>query len=158
MQLPKPKRQHPELHEQKLLCHWLEKQKEFGRVLKYSAINPTPYKHSYQELAITKAAGQKKGVPDMLVLLPTEIVWIEMKRPGASPSSVSEDQREWNRLLNSFPHSHAYIAYSAEEAIQYLTQFIPDVSIPKASEESNETRSARSASFHSFIYGEGGSV
>lgn len=84
---------------------------------------------------------------------------MELKRPkafradgkvGASPSTVSDEQFEWIRLLNAYPGSEAFIAYGAYEAIKLLTKLIGDVSTPK---ETVQEASKRSDDFDAFLKG-----
>lgn len=162
VQKSKPKRKYSELHEQRQVVTFLERQQVYGRVLKFTSIPNSTWSPSWGEINRNKASGLNPGLPDLFILLPSlngkpaRQVWIEMKRPrrmllngqlGASPSKVSEEQLEWIRLLMIHPDVIAIIAYGAEMAINLLTELIGDVSTPQTTTEERDKSFAEFSRF-----------
>jgi len=75
-----------------------------------------------------KRMGLCKGFPDYLVIVPIEkkkyIVCIEMKRKLKSLSQVSPKQKEWLAALQECEEVESYVAYGADEAIQFIESLI----------------------------------
>lgn len=157
----KKKRQRPEHHEQVKIIRFLEKEKSYGRVLMFSAtLNgvylPQPY------AAMMMAAGLRRGPSDLVILLPKAMLWVEVKLPhrrrkdgtlGTSPSTISDEQKQWIFLANTYDGVHATIAYGAEEAISFISSFIPDAGIYTISNKTNKERSESLGAFASFLDG-----
>jgi len=160
-----PKRILHELSEQVKVVRWLKEQSYYGRVLKFTAIPNNTFTPFWSEINRKKSEGVEGGLPDLFILIPKWQIWIEMKRPrnilkngklGASPSRVEEEQLEWIQLINAYPNTRAIIAYGADEAINFLTSLIGDVSIPKYEKTSDEERSKSVAEFREFLHGSEG--
>lgn len=138
--------------EQVKVIRFLEQQKSYGRVLLFTANTRETYTGSYFQNQLNKASGVRPGLPDLLILLPGRMVWIELKRPkvgpAAGPSHVSAEQEEWITRLNKYPHQIATVCYGADAAIKILTELIGDVSTPK---ETNEETNNRISEFSSFL-------
>ena len=76
--------------------------------------------------SLMKSEGVRRGALDLLLAYPTERhagLWIEMKRPGASPSAVSPEQRAFIEYLQSVGYA-AGVHYSAESAIAAIKEYI----------------------------------
>jgi hypothetical protein len=71
-----------------------------------------------KQMARLKKEGLKNGVPDLVVLLPTKALYIEMKR--IKGSTTSQDQKRWHELLNSLPYCEAVICKGAKEALEFI--------------------------------------
>ena len=70
-----------------------------------------------------KRLGKNRGVPDYLVIVPdksgnTRLLFVEMKRKGASAKSLSKEQNEWLEALNNCVGVKAYWADGADRAIE----------------------------------------
>lgn len=141
----------PELIEQKKVVRWLKIQQGLGRVLKYTSVNATPWKSSYSQINIDKASGMIKGFPDLVICLPASIVFLEMKKADGVPSDIKPEQKEWQKILGGYPSCSSHVAFGAEDAINYLSTLIPDVSIPKRAEETQQETDLRIDSFSAFL-------
>ena len=73
-----------------------------------------------RQMARLKKEGLQTGVPDLVVLLPTKALYIEMKR--ISGSSASSEQKVWQDILNSFSYCEARICKGAKEAILFIEE------------------------------------
>lgn len=69
-----------------------------------------------------KKEGVKKGVPDLVVFLPNVILFVEMKRQKGS--STSQEQKDWNILINVYPYAVAVICKGAEAAINQTEELL----------------------------------
>jgi len=121
--VPRGKRSHPELGEQLVLAEWLD-----IRVGEYGWIHvPNEGRRTWRTGASLKAQGLKAGVPDVLIFKRPPLdpaahgVALELKRPGATYSAVSPQQRAW---LRSFLHLGWLAAWKAgaDEATAWLTK------------------------------------
>lgn len=120
--------------EQARFVDWLEQQK-----LLFSATAQSTYTTSWTAKRLNHATGLRKGVPDMLVVIPKDkskdgggyCLFIELKR--LQGSSVSKEQRVWLDSINALetPYTQAYIAKGAAEAIKIVSHYLknPDNSI-----------------------------
>jgi hypothetical protein len=64
------------------------------------------YSHIYHEGNLSKRQrgikarlGTRKGVPDYIIVTPTELIFIELKRRGFTPSDLAEEQILWLTAL-----------------------------------------------------------
>ena len=67
-----------------------------------------------------KAMGTSAGFPDMLVFLPSKIVFVEMKRAKKSLSRVSDEQEDWVDTINCYGYANAKVCYGSGEAIDFI--------------------------------------
>jgi len=98
-----------EAYEQILVIEFLEKEK-----LKYSAIPMSTYTPSWMQKMKNKVLGTRPGVPDLLVIVRDELVFIEMKR--VKGGVVSPEQKEWVEALNKINNVSAHVCRGYEEA------------------------------------------
>lgn len=120
IQTPKPTEKVPkkanltptERQEQVRLCHWLDLNK-----IDYFAVPNGSYK-SKASAGLFKSEGLKSGVPDMVVFIDEHILFIEMKRTKGS--KVSDMQKHWIDIINSYNYSIASICYGCDEAISFI--------------------------------------
>ena len=73
-----------------------------------------------------KAAGMRKGYPDLFLPVPKRNahgLFVELKQSGKTPSAVSEDQHVWLYLLNKQGY-HACVAFGYHEAIDILSWYM----------------------------------
>lgn len=114
-----------EIYEQEALANWLDINN-----YKFSAIRNESDTHSFYKWKIRVRSWCRKWVPDFIILLKrNSILFIELKRQKktlknwklwASPSVVSEEQKEWQKRLNAIDNVEAYISYWYEEAINII--------------------------------------
>ena len=67
-----------------------------------------------------KTMGTSAGFPDMLVFLPSKIVFVEMKRAKKSLSRVSDEQKGWIDTINCYDYAKAKVCYGSGEAIDFI--------------------------------------
>ena len=120
--------------EQARFVDWLELQG-----LLFSATAQSTFTTSWNQKRLNHATGLRKGVPDMLVVIPKDkskdgggyCLFIELKR--VKGGSVSKEQRIWLDSINALetPYTQAYIAKGAAEAIKITSHYLknPDDSI-----------------------------
>ena len=88
---------------------------------KFSAI-PNSTRTTWSECNKNTATGVRAGLPDMIVIVDDQIVWIEMKKidrkskTGKGSGGVSEVQLSWIEELNRCDNCYARVAYGCEEA------------------------------------------
>ena len=119
-----------ERHEQSAFVDWLEAQG-----LLFSATAQSTYTTSWNQKRLKHVTGLRKGVPDMLVLIPKDkskdgggyCLFIEMKR--LKGGSVSKEQRVWLDSINALetPYTQAYIAKGSAEAIKTVSHYLKSV-------------------------------
>lgn len=136
----KKKRINHEHHEQVKVVRWLERQKEYGNIYRFTANVRETYTGSFFQNNYNAAAGVRPGLPDLLVLAPGKLIFVELKRPrnvllngtlGASPSSTKPEQLHWLQDLNRYECCvAAQICYGAEEAINFISSHLKSVQAP----------------------------
>lgn len=136
----KKKRINHEHHEQVKVVRWLERQKEYGNIYRFTANVRETYTGSFFQNNYNAAAGVRPGLPDLLVLAPGKIIFVELKRPrrmllngtlGSSPSRTDADQLHWLQDLNSYACCvAAKICYGADEAISFISSHLKSVQAP----------------------------
>ena len=102
--------------EQVAFCSWLD-----WKHIAYASI-PNGTNKGYAMQHKFKSEGLKKGFPDLLVFLPSVIVFIEMKRKKGSV--ISNEQKEWQVRINSYSYAKAYICYGADDAMATIEKLL----------------------------------
>lgn len=103
--------------EQKILIAWCIKNK-----IKI-VHNPNGFsKLGFKSKAKSKAIGIVKGYPDLTVFLPNKYLFIELKRQDKRLSRLSQEQANWIEFLNTMPNTNAFVAYGANQAINYIKE------------------------------------
>ena len=115
--------------EQARFVDWLEKQN-----LLFSATAQSTYTTSWNQKRLNHATGLRKGVPDMLVIIPEErdveglgrLIFIEMKRQKGGV--VSKEQKMWINEVERLEsiQVNAWVAKGADEAIAIVSKFLKD--------------------------------
>jgi len=98
-----------EYQEQCLLVQYLEAKK-----IKFSKIAQETFTRDWGTKMKNKLSGLRPGLPDMLIILPKKLLFIEMKRTKGG--SVKPDQKEWIEELNKIDNVYAFVAKGYEEA------------------------------------------
>jgi hypothetical protein len=95
-----------------------------ARGLKFTAIPNHTYNPNFSQQNKNKKLGLRKGLPDMLVVLPNiGLIFIEMKRTRGSTTST--EQKDWIAALNTCPGVEARICKGATEAIKFIEELYP---------------------------------
>lgn len=112
--------------EQARFVDWLDSQG-----LLFSATAQSTYTTSWNQKRLNHATGLRKGVPDMLVIIPIEravdgigrVVFVELKR--IKGGAVSPEQKKWIAALNAVGGTvDAFVAHGADEAIEEIARVI----------------------------------
>ena len=112
--------------EQKTLVAWLELQG-----LLFTAIPNSTYTTSWAVKRRNYEQGLRKGLPDLLIVIPPEravdgtgrVIFCEMKRKKAGV--VSPEQKKWIAALNAVGGTvDAFVAHGADEAIEEIARVI----------------------------------
>jgi len=118
----------------KRFVKWLDE-----RSLKFSHLPLETFTTSVRTLARNRSLGVRKGIPDYIVFIKSDrsdearLLFIEMKRPciikkngdlGASPSSISKEQKEWISDLDKVFGVNAKICFGSDDAIMFVRQFL----------------------------------
>ena len=121
-----------EAQEQKALVDWL-------RINNYFFFAPTNENNTYKQNAKyaminevkAKSLGKLKGVSDLVVFLPSKILFIELKRRpkklksgklSYSNSKVSNEQDFFIQKVNTYPYAKGAICYGADSAIKFIEE------------------------------------
>jgi hypothetical protein len=91
---------------------------------------PNGGKMSVQRKLSLARAGQKSGVPDIMVAIPTRCwagLFLEMK---IKPNRLSESQQQWIHDLNKVGYG-AQVVWSADEAISVLEHYLQGAKLEK---------------------------
>ena len=83
------------------------------RGIKYSHINQEMYTTSWKQKNKAKALGVHPGVPDYIMIINDQLVFIEMKRQKGG--RVSETQKEWIEALRK-AGVNVHICYGFDQA------------------------------------------
>ena len=117
-----------EKHEQATFVQWLELQG-----LLFSATAQSTYTKCWNQKRLNHMTGLRKGVPDMIVVIPPErdnrgigcVLFIEMKRQKGGV--VSPEQKKWIAELDMIDNVGAFVCYGAEHAIETVSAFLKTV-------------------------------
>ena len=120
-----------ERHEQATFVQWLELEG-----LLFSSTAQSTYTTSWNQKRLNHATGLRKGVPDMLVIIPGErsqdgsgyCLFIEMKR--IKGGVLSKEQKEWIKAINALGtlRIQAYVAKGCNEAIKIVSHYLKNPS------------------------------
>lgn len=100
--------------EGRVFCSWLR-----SRGLRFSHI--ANESSSSREALAKKRRGMAKGVPDYVIVLPTVVLWVELKR--AKGGRVSSEQREWCEAL-TVAGTPAKVCRGAAEAQMFVEEYL----------------------------------
>jgi len=96
---------------------------------KFSAIPNSTYTKSWKQKAKNKAEGLRAGLPDLLIVLPNLLLFIEMKRTKGGV--VSPVQKEWIEELNKIDGVKAIVCKGADEAIENIETITKNLKLIK---------------------------
>jgi len=114
--------------EQEMLATWLD----FNKYT-FSAIRNESDTHSFYKWKIRKRSWCRPWIPDFVIILKKwALLFIELKRKRkilkswklwASPSVVSEEQKQWKEKLNELENVACEICYWSDEAIKTINNY-----------------------------------
>lgn len=113
-----------ETDEQQVVVQYLEL-----KGLKFSSIPNSTYTKSWKQKAKNKAEGLRAGLPDLLIVLPNLLLFIEMKRTKGGV--VSPVQKEWIEELNKIDGVKAIVCKGADEAIENIETITKNLKLIK---------------------------
>lgn len=104
--------------------------------IKFTSFPNTKARHM-GELARKKREGWRKGIPDLLIILPykdreNRLIFIEMKKAKTigkrggliGGGVISEHQKEWIEAINTCKEVEAFVCYGGDEAIKLVKSMI----------------------------------
>lgn len=100
--------------EQKLLVEWLEKTR---KDIKFSALPFSTFTKSWAVKTRNKQLGVRAGVPDMMLVVKNQLIFIEMKRKKVGV--VRPNQQEWIDALNACGVK-TFVCYGYDEAKEVI--------------------------------------
>lgn len=84
---------------------------------KFTAIPNSTYTTSWKQKAKNKATGLRPGLPDMVIIIKDNLVWVELKRTKGGV--LSNHQKEWIKALERAGQT-IIVAKGAEQAIKFI--------------------------------------
>lgn len=120
------RRRQPEHDEQVAVIQWAELSVAKYPALRWLYAVPNGGARHPAVAGKLKAEGVKRGVPDLVLPVPLGSfhgAYVEMKRPGSSPSDVSAEQREWGEHLSKAGYAYC-LARSFEAAKAFLVAYL----------------------------------
>ena len=120
-----------ESQEQIKVVNYLEVKK-----IKFTSF-PNKRSQHYGEINKFKQEGWRKGIPDLLVIIPfreggNRLIFIEMKKAKTigkrggliGGGIISKEQKEWITAINTCKEVEAFVCYGADEAINLIKSLI----------------------------------
>ena len=84
---------------------------------------PNAAKRDYKFINILKAEGLHQGLPDLLIIVKNQLVWIEMKKSiykNRKNGGLSESQMFWRDALNKCANTQVFVCYGDLEAREVI--------------------------------------
>ena len=106
-----------EIHEQIAVIDYLQILKESGKIVLYTALPNNTYTDSWTQKKKMTLEGVRKGYPDICVVGPRSMFFIEMKR--LKGGVVSPHQKEWIEAINAVGIS-ARVCKGFDEAKEFI--------------------------------------
>lgn len=106
-------------HEQREVVKFLRKNKiHFFSVPNSQQMSGVNRNVAVRIMGTLKALGLSPGVPDLVILMPKKLLFIEMKRLHGGV--VSKFQIHWGTVINSFDYAESFICRGHEQAITLI--------------------------------------
>lgn len=92
----------------------------------FAPINENPYSKYVPKKTILitetllKQLGKRKGVSDLVIFLPSCILFLELKRP--LKNKISKEQLEFKELVEKYSYCKHAFAYGYEDAIEIISK------------------------------------
>lgn len=106
-----------EYEEQVALVSWLD-----SKGLKYSSIPNSTFTTSWNQKRKNHMTGLRAGLPDLLIITPKGLLFVEMKRTKGGV--VSLEQKSWIEELNKCNGVQAEVCLGCEAAITFVSRFL----------------------------------
>ena len=106
-----------EYEEQCLLVQYLE-----AKHLKFSKIAQETFTRHWGIKMKNMRSGLRPGLPDMRIILPGKLLFIEMKRVRGG--KTKPEQKEWIEELNKIDNVYAFVAKGYEEAKKIIENLL----------------------------------
>lgn len=97
----------------------LDKLVEKGKIICYTHVSNETYTKSWNQKAKLRDEGVHSGVPDYIIVAPTKVIFLEMKREKGGV--VSDTQKEWLAALSN-KTTVTGVSYGYEAAKNYLKE------------------------------------
>jgi hypothetical protein len=110
-----------EYEEQVKLTQYLTALQQIGKVVFFSHLAQSTFTKSFTVQAKNKASGVRKGVPDLIIIIDKQLLFIEMKR--LKGGKVEPEQAIWNQKLKE-AGQNAFICKGFEEAKKFIETFL----------------------------------
>jgi len=112
-----------EEQEQIALVRYLDILMAQKKVVIYSATPNNLWTRSWQQKLKMKRLGQKQGYPDLTVVLPQKLLFIELKRKGKH--TVSPEQKTWIEALQRVSGNvSAKVCVGCDAAIEFINKHL----------------------------------
>lgn len=112
------KKELSEYDEQCLLVEYLEL-----KHIKFSKIAQETFTSNWGIVMKNRKSGLRKGVPDMIIILPTnKLIFIEMKKKKGG--TVAQEQKEWQCALNRCEGVQSFICFGFDEAKDLINSLL----------------------------------
>lgn len=105
-----------EFNEQCAFVQWLEL-----KGYKFSAIPHSTFTRFPAVRRKNMELGVRPGLPDLLIIVNSALIFIEMKREKGG--QVSKFQKSWIQELNKLNNIYAFVCQGADDAIRTVEQF-----------------------------------
>lgn len=105
--------------EQKALVQYLEL-----KGIKFTAIPNSTWTSSWTQKNKNKAMGVRPGLPDLLLIIKNNLVFIEMKR--TKNSRLSKVQKEWIAELNNCHGVNAHVCKGFDQAKEVIEEYLEE--------------------------------
>jgi hypothetical protein len=121
-----------EHYEQVKVINYLKILERQGKVITFFAVPNGGSRHKVEAVTL-KAEGVRKGVSDLVVLLPNLVLFLEMKRRpkrlkngklSTAGIKVSNEQMDFLSKVNMSNIAVGYVAYGFDEAKKFIDKFI----------------------------------
>lgn len=110
-----------ETQDQIALVKYLELLKAQGKILLFSHVPQETYTKSWGVKMMNKKKGVRKGVPDLIIITDTTVLFLELKR--LKGGSISPEQKQWNTHLHN-KQTQAHIAKGFDQAKKIIDTYI----------------------------------
>ena len=112
-----------EYHEQIAVVEYLELLKKQKKIVLFTALPNNMFTKYKNQKRKQKLEGLRKGFPDLCIVTPRTLLFIEMKRAKKSLSTVSNAQKEWIEALKNI-NINVAVCYGFDEARAYIEKHI----------------------------------
>jgi L-lactate utilization protein LutB len=110
-----------EYEEQCEVVAYLERLKESGTDVEFSATAQSTWTSSWGVKIKNKKLGVRRGIPDLIIIIDSKLIMIEMKRK--TKGRLDENQKRWIEKLKSAGVA-TYVCRGADEAIQVINKYV----------------------------------